>query len=1141
MYSDSIIRAVSGLGFCGGALKFCSALTPERKNDVPPTLIKGILLGVGTLCYASAIFKLGQESFLKGRVRKTLFIGASAAAIIGEGICQKRPLDQRRSIRILTVSAEVMSLAGFAVVAFSTFNPSDASKKFAYRCSILTQLPSFGLILVNVIHRVACFPHPEEYPLREQGDDYHIPEDFVDSVVEILESPANKIPCLVGGIRSGKTAFIAHFAEKVNGGAVETYQGYKVRRCEAGKGYNFRDLEDNVILFVDGVTSSLQLEYVRFRIPRDRNIKIVITMRSEIKSLKTQVEVINMPEMSPVRRALFLNAFLDRKEVKRGADFADILCSCTPGGTAEKDIELFGRIESKARRKKISLKQALNRVLSRMARKHPLPSFVKELRGNEGGRSAFRGRAEIFNSMCKTLATNEKTNNVLLNGPSGAGKSELVQQLATVVGNDEIPELNGCRVFMVNVLDFKGQYTNTFYLNIQSFLKFLETQPLAIVFIDEIHQVVGLRGTRGESDLSELLLKPLEDRNIRFIGATTGQGMKQLKTNSPFLGRFSEIAVSEMSLELRAEIVQGSLEESGRTFPEGFASRVVECNQSMGLRSTREDKKTVQLIIAAMEENGKLDPEVFLRNLKVAGDATRQAKSVPNFVTELTARAEEGVYIEPEGVLENVQAVLNSNDESNNVILLGDAGSGKTAFVQHLARLIKGGQRPLFQGCKVFSTTATEMMADQTYVGQAEGRIKELMDFLEGQGEVILFIDEVHQLIGTGSHRRKPHDFASMLLTRITNPKIRLIGATTYVDAQHLKKNPAFESRFTQIKMPPMSDALRMRILEATLVSHQLPAELFEGTIFSRVSVRSLKKVAALVKSFQDQGLNETVALERAVALGLPATTAGFSGRVQEVPPDFLKELVGSDEENFIAPEGIVESMLTILNSSSEVNNAILLGESGSGKTALVQHLAYLIREGRIPLFQGVKVYATTATEMIAGQSHVGEAEGRIKELMDFLEAQGETILFIDEVHQLIGTGSHRGKPHDFAAMLLTRITNSKIRLIGATTYEDARHLQRNTAFQSRFSMIRMPAMTAGLKREILMATLERHQLPAELIENPALTEGSIRESIKAIGLIQSAQEVSGQPVADVLDFALGLGKSWNQVDLRRHAFATSA
>ena len=89
-------------------------------------------------------------------------------------------------------------------------------------------------------------------------------------------------------------------------------------------------------------------------------------------------------------------------------------------------------------------------------------------------------------------------------------------------------------VFMVNMLDFHGKYYTDFTHNVKCFLEFLEMQPLAIVFIDEIHQAVGSRGLYGTPDLSEILLKPLENRNIRFIGATTSEGMKQLKGNPPF-------------------------------------------------------------------------------------------------------------------------------------------------------------------------------------------------------------------------------------------------------------------------------------------------------------------------------------------------------------------------------------------------------------------------------------------------------------------------------------------------------------------------------------------------------------------------------------------------------------------------------
>ena len=252
-----------------------------------------------------------------------------------------------------------------------------------------------------------------------------------------------------------------------------------------------------------------------------------------------------------------------------------------------------------------------------------------------------------------------------------------------------------------------------------------------------------------------------------------------------------------------------------------------------------------------------------------------------------------------------------------------------------------------------------------------------------------------------------------------------------------------------------------------------------------------------------------------------PNNSSESSGEpTRSMPPSFVRELTsGIAGDEYFDREETIDQVLDVLFSEVQTNNVILEGKAGCGKTALVEHIAFLIREGKLKGFEGYKVYATTASNIIAGATYIGETEGRIKELFDFLKGEGKVLLFIDEIHQLIGAGSHNDKPTDITGMLLTEITNPNIRIIGATTPKEGGLLSRNGPFLDRFRWIEMPNMTEELKNKILTSKLNQYsdkglQFPEDFIEkleilnkhDPKAKEG-IRGMTTLLGCIVSRME----------------------------------
>lgn len=177
--------------------------------------------------------------------------------------------------------------------------------------------------------------------------------------------------------------------------------------------------------------------------------------------------------------------------------------------------------------------------------------------------------------------------------------------------------------------------------------------------------------------------------------------------------------------------------------------------------------------------------------------------------------------------------------------------------------------------------------------------------------------------------------------------------------------------------------------------------------------------------------------------------------------PNLMKYARNLNKE---AEEGIIESsigrdseirrILQIISRKTK-NNPILVGEPGTGKTAIVEGLAHRIIRGDIPLeLKGIKVYSLDLTALMAGASVQGEFETRLKGLIEEVTSDKDILLFIDEIHLLIGAGRTSGAM-DAANILKPAMARGQIKVIGATTTDEFRkYIESDKAFARRFQTI---------------------------------------------------------------------------------------
>ncbi len=178
----------------------------------------------------------------------------------------------------------------------------------------------------------------------------------------------------------------------------------------------------------------------------------------------------------------------------------------------------------------------------------------------------------------------------------------------------------------------------------------------------------------------------------------------------------------------------------------------------------------------------------------------------------------------------------------------------------------------------------------------------------------------------------------------------------------------------------------------------------------------------------------------------------------------------------FIGRECELERLVRILLRKSK-NNPCLIGEPGVGKTAIVEGLAGKIARGDIPSeLLGCKIYSLDLPSMLAGAKYRGDFEERMKLVISEVSGKENIILFIDELHTIMGAGSAEGAI-DAANIIKPALSRGKIRLIGATTLEEyRRYIEKDRAFERRFQTLTLEEPSSEEALEILFGLRERYE-----------------------------------------------------------------
>ena len=210
----------------------------------------------------------------------------------------------------------------------------------------------------------------------------------------------------------------------------------------------------------------------------------------------------------------------------------------------------------------------------------------------------------------------------------------------------------------------------------------------------------------------------------------------------------------------------------------------------------------------------------------------------------------------------------------------------------------------------------------------------------------------------------------------------------------------------------------------------------------------------------------------------------------------FTRDLTDAARRDELEPvrcrEQETDRVIAILLRQSK-NNPVLVGEAGVGKTAIVEGLACRIVAGQVPAaFRNARIHSLSHIDLIAGTSFRGQYEKRLQGVIDEALGNPDVLLFIDELHNLIGAGAAIGQPLDAANMLKPALSRGQLRVIGATTrFEYERFILPDAALERRFHPVEVSEMNRDQVLEVLHARRPRLEMHHTLVITDAALEAA--------------------------------------------------
>jgi ATP-dependent Clp protease ATP-binding subunit ClpA len=465
---------------------------------------------------------------------------------------------------------------------------------------------------------------------------------------------------------------------------------------------------------------------------------------------------------------------------------------------------------------------------------------------------------------------------------------------------------------------------------------------------------------------------------------------------------------------------------------------------------------------ASEEDHGEREA----KDVKDTADPKKKDSALDAYCVNLNKKARDG-RIDPligrEAEVQRTIQVL-CRRQKNNPLLVGDPGVGKTAIAEGLARKIVNGDVPeVLSGSTVFALDMGTLLAGTRYRGDFEERLKQVMKEIEQHKNAILFIDEIHTVIGAGATSGGAMDASNLLKPALAQGTLRCIGSTTYKEfRQYFEKDRALVRRFQKIDVnePSIPDAVeimkglkpyfeefhRVRYTnEAVRAAVELSARYIHDRKLPDKAIDVIDETGASqmlvpeAKRKKTIGIKEVEATIATMARIPPKTVSKDDAEVLQHLDETLKRVVyGQDAAIAALTAAIKLARAGLRDGEKPIGSYLFSGPTGVGKTEVARQLSISLGVELVRFDMSEYMERHTVSRLIgAPPGYVGFDQGGL--LTDAIDQHPHCVLLLDEIEkahpdlynillQIMDHGKltdHNGKQIDFRNVILIMTTNA--------------------------------------------------------------------------------------------------------------------
>ena len=392
-------------------------------------------------------------------------------------------------------------------------------------------------------------------------------------------------------------------------------------------------------------------------------------------------------------------------------------------------------------------------------------------------------------------------------------------------------------------------------------------------------------------------------------------------------------------------------------------------------------------------------------------------------LTELAAQGKLDPLVGRESELDRAIHIL-ARRRKNNPIFVGETGVGKTAIAEGLAQRIHEGKVPVnLQSAEIHSLDLGALLAGTKYRGDFEQRFKALIAALKERENPVLFIDEIHTILGAGAASGATVDASNLLKPLLQSGEMRCMGSTTYQEYRHFEKDRALARRFQRIDVPEPSEDEAQRILEGLApryeahhgVKYSKPAlsacvELSAKHINDRFlpdkAIDVMDEVGAAVKLAPSHKSGKTVTVRdveqliaRMTGTPLARATVSEKAHLESLPADLRAVVYGQDSAIETVVRAVKRARAGLGGAEKPMGCFLFTGPTGVGKTELAKQLAKTLGVPflRFDMSEYMEKHAV-ARLIGAPPGYVGYDEGGM--LVERIRKQPHAVLLLDEIEK---------------------------------------------------------------------------------------------------------------------------------------------